>query len=64
MHLSILNTHWIQYTQKNWVLTQRDAYFPADNGEQALEIANALVNSNAIDVLVVDSVAALVPGWN
>ncbi|MFL0195892.1 recombinase RecA [Clostridium sp. WILCCON 0269] len=32
-----------------------------DNGEQALEIAEALVRSNAIDVLVVDSVAALVP---
>ena len=32
-----------------------------DNGEQALEIADTLVNSNAIDVLVVDSVAALVP---
>ena len=32
-----------------------------DNGEQALEIADTLVNSNAIDILVVDSVAALVP---
>jgi recombination protein RecA len=32
-----------------------------DYGEQALEIADALVSSNAIDVLVVDSVAALVP---
>jgi len=32
-----------------------------DNGEQALEIAEALVNSNAIDVIVIDSVAALVP---
>ncbi|SEO79012.1 recombination protein RecA [Propionispora vibrioides] len=32
-----------------------------DNGEQALEIAEALVRSNAIDVVVVDSVAALVP---
>src|ERR1700744_2599074 len=32
-----------------------------DYGEQALEIAEALVHSNAIDVLVVDSVAALVP---
>ncbi|MBQ2691326.1 MAG: recombinase RecA [Clostridia bacterium] len=32
-----------------------------DNGEQALEIAEALVRSGAIDVLVVDSVAALVP---
>ena len=32
-----------------------------DNGEQALEIAETLVRSGAIDVLVVDSVAALVP---
>src|SRR2546428_2526370 len=32
-----------------------------DYGEQALEIAEALVRSNAIDILVVDSVAALVP---
>ncbi len=32
-----------------------------DTGEQALEIAEALVRSGAIDVLVVDSVAALVP---
>jgi recombination protein RecA len=32
-----------------------------DCGEQALEITNALVNSSAIDVAVVDSVAALVP---
>ena len=32
-----------------------------DTGEQALEITEALVRSNAIDVVVVDSVAALVP---
>ncbi len=32
-----------------------------DNGEQALEIADALVRSGAIDIVVVDSVAALVP---
>src|SRR3954468_10295098 len=32
-----------------------------DTGEQALEIVDALVRSNAVDVLVVDSVAALVP---
>lgn len=32
-----------------------------DNGEQALEITEALVRSNAISVIVVDSVAALVP---
>lgn len=32
-----------------------------DNGEQALEIAETLVRSNALDVIVIDSVAALVP---
>src|SRR5450432_3409150 len=32
-----------------------------DYGEQALEITNALVSSNVVDVIVVDSVAALVP---
>jgi recombination protein RecA len=32
-----------------------------DHGEQALEITNALVNSGTIEVIVVDSVAALVP---
>src|ERR1700678_3015238 len=32
-----------------------------DNGEQALEIAEALIRSGAVDIIVVDSVAALVP---
>jgi len=32
-----------------------------DTGEQALEITEMLVRSNAVDVIVVDSVAALVP---
>ena len=32
-----------------------------DNGEQALEIAEALIKSGSVDILVVDSVAALVP---
>jgi len=32
-----------------------------DNGEQALEIAESLIRSNAVDVVVIDSVAALVP---
>ena len=32
-----------------------------DHGEQALEIVDALVKSNAIDIIVIDSVAALVP---
>lgn len=32
-----------------------------DNGEQALEIADLLVRTNAVDIIVIDSVAALVP---
>ena len=32
-----------------------------DNGEQALEIAEQLIRSSAIDIIVVDSVAALTP---
>jgi recombination protein RecA len=32
-----------------------------DNGEQALEIVETLVRSNAVDLIIVDSVAALVP---
>ncbi len=32
-----------------------------DNGEQALEIVETLVRSSAVDLIVVDSVAALVP---
>ena len=34
---------------------------PPDTGEQALEIVETLVRSNAIDVIIIDSVAALVP---
>ena len=32
-----------------------------DNGEQALEIAEQLIRSSAVDIVVVDSVAALTP---
>ena len=32
-----------------------------DNGEQALEITETLVRSNAVDLVIVDSVAALTP---
>ena len=32
-----------------------------DSGEQALEIAEALVRSGAVDIIVIDSVAAMVP---
>ena len=49
------------YAKKLGVNTDDMLISQPDNGEQALEIADTLVNSNAIDVLVVDSVAALVP---
>ena len=49
------------YAKKLGVNTDEMLISQPDNGEQALEIADTLVNSNAIDVLVVDSVAALVP---
>ncbi len=49
------------YAEKLGVDTDSMLISQPDNGEQALEIADTLVGSNAIDVLVVDSVAALVP---
>ena len=49
------------YAKKLGVNTDEMLISQPDNGEQALEIADTLVNSNAIDVLVVDSVAAQVP---
>ena len=49
------------YAQKLGVDIDNLLVSQPDYGEQALEIVEALVRSNAIDVLVVDSVAALVP---
>jgi len=49
------------YAKKLGVDTDNLLISQPDNGEQALEIADALVRSGAIDVVVVDSVAALVP---
>ena len=49
------------YAKKLGVNTDEMLISQPDNGEQALEIADTLVSSNAIDVLVIDSVAALVP---
>lgn len=49
------------YARKLGVNTDELVISQPDNGEQALEIADTLVRSGAIDVLVVDSVAALVP---
>ena len=49
------------YAQKLGVDVDNLYISQPDNGEQALEIAEQLINSGAIDVLVVDSVAALTP---
>ena len=51
----------VSYARKLGVKTEDLLISQPDNGEQALEIAETLVRSGAIDVLVVDSVAALVP---
>jgi recombination protein RecA len=49
------------YARKLGVIVEDLLISQPDNGEQALEIAETLVQSGAIDVLVIDSVAALVP---
>src|SRR5438045_8171878 len=50
-----------QYAQKLGVDLDNLLVSQPDTGEQALEIVEVLVRSNAVDVIVVDSVAALVP---
>src|SRR5437879_3674390 len=50
-----------QYSAKLGVNVDDMLISQPDSGEQALEIAEALVRSNGVDVIVVDSVAALVP---
>ncbi|HPC37123.1 MAG TPA: recombinase RecA [Candidatus Marinimicrobia bacterium] len=50
-----------QYAAKLGVNTRDLLISQPDHGEQALEITETLVRSNAIDVIVIDSVAALVP---
>jgi len=49
------------YAEKLGVDTDELLISQPDNGEQALEIADNLIRSGAIDILVVDSVAALTP---
>ncbi len=49
------------YAKKLGVDTSNLLISQPDNGEQALEIVETLVRSNAVDLIVVDSVAALVP---
>ncbi|NMM33367.1 MAG: DNA recombination/repair protein RecA, partial [Phycicoccus sp.] len=49
------------YAQKLGVDTDALLVSQPDTGEQALEIADMLIRSGAIDIIVIDSVAALVP---
>ena len=49
------------YAEKLGICMDKLFVAQPDNGEQALDIADALVRSGAIDVIVIDSVAALVP---
>ncbi|HEX5725865.1 MAG TPA: recombinase RecA [Longimicrobiaceae bacterium] len=51
----------IEYARKLGVDVDDLLVSQPDTGEQALEIAEVLVRSNAVDVIVIDSVAALVP---
>ncbi len=50
-----------EYAKRLGVDTENLLISQPDNGEQALEIVETLVRSNAVDIIVVDSVAALVP---
>jgi len=49
------------YAEKLGIETENLLISQPDNGEQALEIAEHLIRSGAIDIIVIDSVAALVP---
>ncbi len=49
------------YAERLGIDTENLLISQPDNGEQALEIADNLIRSGAIDILVIDSVAALVP---
>src|SRR4030042_1403913 len=51
----------VQYARRLGVKTEDLLIAQPDDGEQAMEIAEILVRSNAVDMVVVDSVAALVP---
>ena len=50
-----------EYAKKIGINTEDLLISQPDTGEQALEITETLVRSNAVDVIVIDSVAALVP---
>jgi len=49
------------YAEKLGIDTENLLISQPDNGEQALEIAEHLIRSGALDIIVIDSVAALVP---
>lgn len=49
------------YAEKLGIDTENLLISQPDNGEQALEITEHLIRSNALDIIVIDSVAALVP---
>jgi recombination protein RecA len=51
----------VTYARRLGVKTEELLISQPDYGEQALEIADMLVSSNAVDIVIVDSVAALVP---
>jgi recombination protein RecA len=51
----------VTYAQKLGVKVEDLLVSQPDTGEQALEVAEALVRSGAVDIIVIDSVAALVP---
>jgi len=51
----------VQYARKLGVDVDNLLVSQPDTGEQALEIAEVLIRSNAVEVVVIDSVAALVP---
>ncbi len=56
------NMHLIRSMQRISVLILTTLYISQpDNGEQALEITETMVRSGAVDIVIVDSVAALVP---
>jgi len=58
---STRSTRWIRSTRKSWASTWTSYLSQPDTGEQALEIADMLVRSGALALVVIDSVAALTP---
>ena len=55
------NTFDAVYAKKLGIDVENLIISQPDNGEQALEIADNLIRSGAIDIVVIDSVAALTP---